>query len=270
MGEPRFYSHNEDVWFGTDWDGEGAQGDFVFLEVGDEYNAGSYAEQLNSNPNIRTLAMSGARATGGRVDRKTITHTQEEEKSDMEDSNEKNGNTLLDNLKESGKVMANAAWNGAKMGGVHRASDVAYDKIAHHLEKRFGFDGDSLQDPTTKKIVLTMLPMIMLPIVTQFEDNIPYSDFMKQYCELQIQASFVEHGSSVVGFVNELVTEMKAAYEECDAPTLNNGDYAKMTVVELKKLVKQRNVALPSSAMKKDLISILQENDAKKAVEEKV
>lgn len=260
---PKFYEHDGNIWFGYDWDGtEEGKGDHQFLEVGDSYQAESYSKQLNDNPQVQTVALNGGTAHGA-VPKKTkkkakMKKEEEEEMFEDEETETEGGGGVMDTLKASTKTLAGGFGSGMKMAGIKSANDVAYDRLAHMLEKHMGMDGDKLQNPATKSVVLALLPLILHPMVTTFEDKLPYSDFIKSYCEIQMSITGMQFGGAAFGFVTDLVRDMKSAAEAgLPLPAQGSVDYRKMTVPELKGLCKSRHIDLPQRPLKDSLIDLL-------------
>ena len=164
---------------------------------------------------------------------------------------------------ESAKEMGDSVKDGAKLASVAKANEAAYDFITKFATDKLGADEKTMKDPVVRGAVMTMLPLMLHPMATMFEEQIPYSGYVKDYAKLSMTEEARGHSLHVMKFVTELFSTMVFA-NEANSPAANKVriDYSGKRVTDLIGIAKQRNIKLPSNSKKNDIIEVLETSDA--------
>jgi hypothetical protein len=172
-----------------------------------------------------------------------------------------NNKSVLESLKSSAKIMGDAALTGVKLSSVELATNAAYEKLKVQLIK-LGIPESIVDDSKFKEGVIFMLPIILHPVASAFEDKIPQAKYVKNYAELAITGNVQRNSTEALKFLFELFQVMAAAGGELVSTI--RVEYKKKNMQELRIIAKERNLRVPSSVKKDELVQALQEDDASK------
>jgi hypothetical protein len=114
-------------------------------------------------------------------------------------------------IKESAKTMGTAALSGVKLAGVEVANDILFEKLKPKIISFFGVSEETVNDPKFKEVILTVLPVLVHPLATVFEDKIPGSAYAKGYAELAITGSTKRNSAEALKFIVDLFNVMAVA-----------------------------------------------------------
>ena len=164
-------------------------------------------------------------------------------------------------LKGSARNMGDAASDGLKLAVVNQANEVGYNKVKELLGNHLGANKELLEDPKIKAAIKFLLPMVLHPLATTFEDKLPHTEKIQSYCEASMTDNMSRHGSAVISTLVELFQEMASAESVFGAATKTRIDMNAvelMDVKSLRKYAKKVRVSVPDDAVKAEVVAALE------------
>lgn len=176
-------------------------------------------------------------------------------------------------IKGSFAEIGSSALGGVKLAAAGKANEAAYDRLKPLMQKA-GIPADTINDPKFQEAIMMLLPMVLHPLASTFEGQIPYSSTVKDLCEVSITEGFRKNSGQVMVMATELFKAMHLSLtsplsfsvdEKTTVKTRIAIDYKDLTVPGLKKQVEQREIDYEGKASRENLTEALEANDLKQS-----
>ena len=112
---------------------------------------------------------------------------------------------MIDNLKNSGKIMAKAVGHGIAVGAASEGVNFAYTTLCNYLHIQFGIPMEKLTDPVNKELITAVTVALLHLSSSCLKDTLPGMDKIQYGCELVIEGKAKDHTATLIKNVGPLL-----------------------------------------------------------------